>query len=171
MLNSGHRAPNLRRSVQTKWAMRMSPVSVSIGFPSVLPLANCEGLLRIEDGDLVLEYQTKDAVVGILKSSVREARIPRDMLASVTIRKEGFFGFGTKVVIHTTRMQPVPGTDIPGMTQGRLVLDVGREDAQAAEKLVADLGLEDSTSSKAARLSRNAESFSQFFPRHRHGQT
>ncbi len=132
--------------------MLMSPVSVSIGFPSVLPLAKCEGLLRIEDGDLVLEYQTKDAVVGILKSNVREARIPRDMLASVTIRKEGWFGFGTKVVIHTTRMQPVPGTDIPGMTQGRLVLDVARENAPAAEKLVADMGLGDSTSSKAARL-------------------
>ncbi len=132
--------------------MLMSAVSVSIGFPSVLPLAKCEGLLRIEDGDLVLEYQTKDAVVGILKSDVREARIPRDMLASVTIRKEGLFGFGTKVVIYTTRMQPVPGTDIPGMTQGRLVLEVARENAPAAEKLVADLGLGDSTSSKPARL-------------------
>jgi len=130
--------------------MLMSTVSVSLGFPSLLPLARCEGLLRIEDGDLVLEYQTKDAVVGILKSNVREARIPRKMPASVTIRKEGLFGFGTKVVIHTTRMQPVPGTDIPGMTQGRLVLDVARENTPAAEKLVADLGLEDSISCKAA---------------------
>jgi hypothetical protein len=130
----------------------MSPVPVSMGFPWLLPLAECVGLLRLEDGDLVLEYQTKDALLGILKSHVREARIPRDMLASVTIRTEGFFGFNTKVVIHTTRMQPVPGTEIPGMTQGRLMLDVARENVPAAEKLVADLGLEDSTSSKAARL-------------------
>ena len=130
----------------------MSPVRVSMGFPWLLPLAECVGLLRLEDGDLVLEYQTKDAVMGILKSNVREARIPRDMLASVTIRKQGLFGFNTKVVIQTTRMQPVPGTEIPGMTQGRLVLDVAREDVAAAEKLVADLGPEDSTSSKAARL-------------------
>ena len=108
----------------------MRPLSVSIGLPSALPLAKCQGLLRIEDGDLVLEYQTTDAVVGILKSQVREVRIPRDMLSSVTIRKEGLFGFGTKVVIHATRLQPVPGTDIPGMTQGRLVLDVAREDVR-----------------------------------------
>jgi hypothetical protein len=137
--------------------MLMSPVSVSVNFPSVLPLAKCEGLLRIEDGDLVLEYQTTDAIVGILKSNVREARIPRNVLASFTIRKEGLFGFGTKVVIHTTRLQPVPGTDIPGMTQGRLVLDVARADVPAAEKLVADMGLADSTSNKAARLDTGLE--------------
>jgi hypothetical protein len=123
-----------------------------MGLPWFLPLAKCEGLLRLEDGDLVLEYQTKDAVMGILKSNVREARIPRNMLASVTIRKQGLFDFNSQVVIHTTRLQPVPDTEIPGMTQGRLVLDVSRENVPAAEKLVADLGLEDSTSSKAARL-------------------
>jgi hypothetical protein len=115
-------------------------------------LTNCEGLLRLEDGDLVLEYQTKDGVLGILKSNVREARIPRDLLASVTIRTEGLFGFNTKVVINTTRMQPVPGAEIPGMTQGRLMLHVPREYVSAAEKFVADLGLDDSTSSKAARI-------------------
>jgi hypothetical protein len=130
----------------------MSPVAVSIGLPSFFPLAKCEGLLRLEDGDLVLEYQTKDAVFGILKSKVQVARIPREMLASVTIRKQGFFGFNTNLVIHTTRMQPVPDTEIPGMTQGRLVLDLAREDVTAAEKLVAALGVVDSTSSKAAGL-------------------
>jgi hypothetical protein len=129
--------------------MLMSPVPVSIGF---LLLAKCEGLLRLEDGDLVLEYQTKDAVIGILKSKVQEVRIPREMLASVAIRKQGLFGFNSGVVIQTTRMQLAPGTQIPGMTQGRLVLDVAREDVPAAENLVAALGLEDSKSSKAAQL-------------------
>jgi hypothetical protein len=128
------------------------PWLLPVGFPWLLPLAKCEGLLRLEDGDLVLEYQTKDGLLGILKSHVREVRIPRDMLASVTVRKQGLFGFNSQLVIHTARMQPVPGTEIPGMTQGRLVLDVTRENVPAAEKLVADLGLEDSTSSKAARL-------------------
>jgi hypothetical protein len=137
--------------VQTKWTVLMSPVPVSIGFPWLLPLAQCVGLLRLEDGDLVLEYQTKDALLGILKAHVREARIPRDMLVSLTIRKQGLFGCNTKVVIHTTRMQPVPGTEIPGMTQGRLVLDVAREDVPAAEKLVADLGLDGPRSSVAER--------------------
>ena len=104
--------------------MHMSTVPVSISLPCPFPLAKCEGLMRIEDGDLVLEYQTRDAIVGIVKSSVHEVRIPRNLLALVTIRKDGFFGFGTKVVIRSTRMQPVPGTDIPGMTQGQLVLDI-----------------------------------------------
>jgi hypothetical protein len=106
--------------------------------------------LRIEDGDLVLEYQIIDAVLGLLKSQVHEVRIPRDTLTSVTIRKEGLFGFGTKLVIQSTRMQPVPGTDIPGMSRGRLVLDVARDNLAAAEQLVTDFGLQDVPSKKPA---------------------
>ncbi len=67
----------------------------------------------------------------------------------MTIQK-GWFGFGTKVVIQTTRMQPVAG--IPGMTQGRLVLGVAQKDLLAAERLVADLRLDDSPSPKPAPL-------------------
>ncbi len=128
----------------------MSTVPVSLSYPTNFPLARCEGLLRIEDGDLFLEYQTKDAILGILKSAVREVRIPRDVLESVQIRKKGLFGFGTKVVIHSTRLQPVPGTDIPGMTHGKLVLDVARPNTPAAERLVAELGLDSSRSAKPA---------------------
>jgi hypothetical protein len=80
------------------------------------------------------------------------ARIRRDLLASVTIRTDGLFGFNTKVTIQTTRMQPVPGAEIPGMAHGRLVLHVGRQYVPAAEMFVAEVGLEDSTSSEAARI-------------------
>ena len=130
--------------------MGSAPIAVTL--PSFWPFTNCEGLLRVDDGDLVLEYQTKDGVLGIVKSKVREARLPRDLLASVTIRTDGLFGFNTNVFINTTRMQPFLGAEIPGMTHGRLVLHVAREYVPAAEKFVADLGLDDSTSSKAGRI-------------------
>ena len=126
----------------------MSAVPVSLGY-LYEGMAECDGLLRIEEADLVLEYQSKDALVGIVKSDVHETRIPRELLASVRIEK-GVFGFGTKVVIQTARMQAV--ADVPGMTKGRLVLGVARKDVPAAKKLVADLGLLDPTSVKPARI-------------------
>jgi hypothetical protein len=121
---------------------------VSLGHPYG-GLAECEGLLRLETLELVLEYQTRDSVLGIVKSGVREARIPRDQIASVTIEK-GWFGTGTKIMIQTTRLKPVG--DIPGMTQGRLVFGIASKDFPVAETLVADLKLDSSLPTKPAPL-------------------
>jgi hypothetical protein len=129
----------------------MNPIAslpVSLGHPYG-GLAECDGLLRLEAVDLVLEYQTRDAVVGFVKSDVREARIPRDQIASVTIEK-GWLGTSTKVVIQTTRLKPVG--DIPGVTQGRLVLRVASRDCPAAESLISDLQLDGSPPPKPAPL-------------------
>ncbi len=131
----------------------MSVVPVSLGC-HYQGLAKSSGLLRDDGGDLVLEYQSQDAVVGILKSGVRQARIPRDLIAFVTIEK-GWFGLGTKVVIQTTSMQPV--ADVPGMDRGRLVLGIASKDRPAAEQLVADLGLTGTCSGKAAQVNTGLE--------------
>ncbi|MGO9464461.1 MAG: hypothetical protein ACLQIB_46875 [Isosphaeraceae bacterium] len=117
-------------------------------------LAESSGLLRDDGGDLVLEYQSKDAVVGILKSGVRQARIPRDMIASVAI-EIGWFGLGTKVVIQTTSMQPI--ADVPGMDRGRLVLGVARKDRASAERLAAALSLPGPDSGKPAQFDTGLE--------------
>jgi hypothetical protein len=118
-------------------------------------LAECEGILRDEGDHLVLEYQSKEALVGgMLKSNVREARIPRDILSSVTLRKT-WLGFKTELVIQTTRMEPV--ADVPSMSQGQLVLEVARRNRPAAEKLVGDLRLPGPLSAKPARSETNLD--------------
>jgi hypothetical protein len=126
----------------------MNAVAVSLG-SQYGGLAECEGLLHDEGDHLVLEYQIKEAVFGgILKSDVREARIPRDTISSVMLRKT-WLGLKTELVIQTTRMAPVG--DVPGMSQGQLVLGVSEKDRPAAEKFVADLRLPDPSAAKPAR--------------------
>ena len=116
-------------------------------------LAVCEGMLRDEGDHLVLEYQSKEALVGgMLKSNVREVRIPRDILSSVTLRKT-WLGLKTELVIQTTRM--VPLADLPGMSQGQLALEIARRDRQSAEKLVADIRLPGPLSAKPTRSDTN----------------
>jgi hypothetical protein len=127
----------------------MNAVPVSLGY-QYGGLAYSDGILRDEGDHLVLEYQTKEAVVGdMLKSSVREARIPRDVLSSVTLRHT-WLGLKTELVIQTTRMEFV--ANVPGMTRGQLVLGVARRDRPAAEKLVADLRLPGPVSAKPAQF-------------------
>ncbi len=99
-------------------------------------LAQCSGLLRDEGDDLVLEYQTKEALIGdMIRSSVKQARIPRDLIASMVLKKP-WLGLKTQLVIRMTSMAPL--ADVPRMSKGELVLDVAKNDREAAERLVAD---------------------------------
>ena len=88
---------------------------------------------------MCLEYQVKDGIVGVLKSEVRELRIPFENLASVTLTK-GWFGmnwFGVKIVIQADRMETFQ--DVPGASHGRLKLKISRQNHEAAEDFVYNL--------------------------------
>jgi hypothetical protein len=98
-----------------------------------------EGLLHNERTHLRLEYQVKDAIVGVLKSEVRELRIPIENVASVTLAK-GWFGttwFGVKVVIQADQLETFE--DVPGASYGRLELKISRQNREAAEDFVYNL--------------------------------
>ena len=99
----------------------------------------CDGLLRDEGDHLALEFQIKDALAGILKTGVRQARIPTAELVSVTLTK-GWLGntwLGVSINLQAARMETFK--DLPGATQGRLELRVARKDVAAAEQFVAGL--------------------------------
>jgi hypothetical protein len=101
-------------------------------------LADCRGLIRLEGKYLCLEFQVKDSVVGVLKSDVKLVHIPIRDLSFVRLERR-WFGFVTKLSIQADKLESVK--DIPGMTQGRLVLGIARCDRTLAERLVADLHL------------------------------
>lgn len=97
------------------------------------------GLLRDEGDDLVLEFQNKDKIAGIIKSGVRQVRVPLNDLVSVTITK-GWLGgrwMGVTIVLQAARMETLQ--DVPGMRQGRVELSVASKDRDAAERFVAGL--------------------------------
>lgn len=99
----------------------------------------CEGLLS-DDGDAVaLEFQIADNIARVLKTDVRQVRIPLKDLASVSLKK-GWFGMswmGVKIVLQAARMDVLK--DVPGMVQGQVELSIARKDREAAERFVAGL--------------------------------
>jgi hypothetical protein len=132
----------------------MNAVPVWLG-EQLAGLVKCEGMLRDEGDDLVLEYQTKEALFGgVLKTKVQEARIPREILSSVRLEKT-WFGLRTRLVIQSSRMAPVD--HVPGMSRGRLVLRVAARDRAAAEQLVAALRLPASDAAKPAAFGTGLE--------------
>jgi hypothetical protein len=94
------------------------------------------GLLRNEGSHLCLEYQVQDGIVGMLKSEVRQVRIPIEDVSSVTLTK-GWFGmnwWGVKIVIQGTNMEAFE--DVPGASGGRVELSISGKDHEAAENFV-----------------------------------
>jgi hypothetical protein len=105
-------------------------------------LGQCDGLVRDDGKFLALEFQVKDSIAGLVRSNLREVRVPLQDLVSVTLRR-GWLG--TKIIVQAAHLETLK--DVPGMNQGRIELSVARKDRHAAERLVDGLHTEDGAGS------------------------
>ncbi len=92
------------------------------------------GLIKLEDEQLVVEYQTKDAFLEVIKSDVKEVRIPLRELQSVEFKK-GWFS--SKILLEGRSMWVL--NDLPGADQGECALKIKRKDKKDAENLVSKI--------------------------------
>ena len=117
--------------------MSMPSQSVPVKLESTWAgLAESNGLLRLEGDALVLEFETKDSVLEVLKSGPKQHRISL-MEIEACRWKRGWFGGKLEV---TTRNLGVLG-GIPGAAQGRVLLQVSRQDRDAAFALASSVEL------------------------------
>ncbi len=110
-----------------------------------------DGLLHNEGTHLCLEYQVKDGIVGVLKSDIKQLRIPIEDVVSVTLTK-GWFGtnwLGVKIVIQCARMDAFQ--DMPGTGPGRIELSISGKDHDAAEEFVYGLHRSEEVPREASR--------------------
>ncbi len=99
-------------------------------------LADVEGLARFEADVLTLEFQAKDAFFGVVKSDVKEVRIPlADLVAAVFTRK--MFGATLKLRVRSMALVET----IPGASRGELTLKFARQDRDDAHALASRLQL------------------------------
>ena len=99
-------------------------------------LANNSGLLRLEGDALVLEFETKDGVLEVLKSGLKRVAVP---LAEVDACRWKPGWFGGKIELSVRRMSLLSG--IAGAAQGSVVCGVSRKDRDRASGLVANVEL------------------------------
>jgi hypothetical protein len=98
--------------------------------------AEANGIARLEDDTLVLEYQTKDSILGIIKSDVKIVRIPLLKLSSVRFEKKWFKNF---LFISAQSMATL--ADVPGCEQGTLRLTISKKYRALAEQFSAEAEL------------------------------
>ena len=99
-------------------------------------LASNSGLLRLEGDALVLEFETKDEVLQVLKSDVKRVAVPLKEVE--TCRWERGW-FGGKIELSVRSMNSLNG--IAGFAQGCVTLGVSRKDRDKAFGLVANVEL------------------------------
>ena len=89
-----------------------------------------EGLVHLEGFEVVLEFQTKDAVFGVFKGDVTEVRVPLDALSSVRF-KRGILG--AELALQGRDMKALGS--VPTAKVGRVRLKFKRVNRDAAEEL------------------------------------
>jgi len=112
--------------------MHVHPVSIPVKLPDQYEgLASAAGILKTEPAGIVLEFEIKDAVLGVIRSGVRESLIAWDHIDAVRL-KSGLFG--CRIEVATRSMRAVEG--IPGADRGMVSFNVERRNRERAEEFV-----------------------------------
>lgn len=121
--------------------------SIPIKFPQIYEgFADAEGVLRISSDALVLEYQVKDNLIGVVKSGVRTTVIPFERIDEVDFRSRFIW---TSLNIRVDSMQIV--ADVPGAKQGNVKLKIPRRYRKEAAVMAHEASIR-SSQSKLDRL-------------------
>lgn len=116
--------------------MRSVPFTITSVFAG---LGQCHGIVY-DDGDyLRFEYQIKDSISGMLKTGVKQVRIPVQQIISVDLVK-GWLGSiraGVKIVLQGASLDSLKA--LPGMNQGKVELYVNKANVPLAQEFVEGL--------------------------------
>lgn len=96
-----------------------------------------QGIARMQPDGLLLQYQTRDAVLGVLRSGMKSALVPVQTLVSARYGS-GFLWLSPRIEVRVSDLSAV--ADIPSTEGGRLVLKVAFGDRGDARKLAHLLG-------------------------------
>lgn len=98
-------------------------------------LRKVEGLMKLEKNNLVFEFQTKDALVGLVKSDVEEQRIAISELEGAELK--GWLTY--KLILRGRSLRVFE--NLPGTEQGQCKLHIKRSDRETARNLVSRINL------------------------------
>ena len=99
-------------------------------------LARVDGLLRLKDDQLLIEFQKQDNLMGIFKGNSQSRTIPLRQIFKVELKSSWF---GRSLLLRPTTLSAFQG--IPGADEGELKLKFKKRDLELAKDLVSHLNL------------------------------
>lgn len=110
--------------------MMTNDYAVPFTCPDANDFVEVSGLLRYDSSGVHLEFQTKDALFGVIKSSVKSVRLKNDDLRGLRYKKSWFSHY---LYIQTKDMRTIAG--VPGAESGEVRLKIRKQDAIQAKSL------------------------------------
>ncbi len=99
-------------------------------------LAAVEGIMRAEKGRLILEYQVKDNIFGVIKSKPKELMIPYEEMSQVLYKRNWFI---SRFRLHINSMRILG--EFPVGKDGIISLKVKRKHKEIAKNLESYINL------------------------------
>ncbi len=99
--------------------------------------AESSGILRLEDESVWMEFQTKDAIFGAIKSEPKKIEILISDIEELDFKKSIF---GSKLTIRLSKIGDY--AQIPNQDAGEIVVSIERRNVEAALSFVSGVKLE-----------------------------
>ena len=113
----------------------MSEISFPYKIKNVFEgFAEAEGIISFDGQNLNLEFQTKDAFVGAIKSEIKDISIPISEIAGIDFKEHMF---GCSLFIRVARMQSIE--DIPKQNAGEIKLSIAKKNIDSALALISQV--------------------------------
>ncbi len=109
--------------------------------------AESKGLLLLKNGAVIIQFQTKDAILGMVKSDLKNVDIPLENLIEISYKKSIF---GNKLILLVDNLSFVEL--LPSSDSNEIVLSIARKDIDTAIDLVRALKLDQSEKEYQAAL-------------------
>ena len=94
-------------------------------------MTKTSGMLSLEEGKLLLEYQTNDAILGVLKSGIEVVEISLSALSSASV---GQRLWSAKLVLQGKNMRVF--SNVPSAKQGQWRAKLYRRSITTAKQLI-----------------------------------
>lgn len=99
--------------------------------------AQTQGLISTDSNHIVIEFETKDAIIKLLSSGIKSVKIPYDALLSIELKKK-FFSY--YIVITTKSMKYV--ANIPGNENNIFSCQIKKQNIDLAKLLISQVQLQ-----------------------------
>ena len=124
-----------RELADARRTSRIGSTLATFTVPDVLAgLAEAQGIAHLQDNVLTLEFETKDSIFGLLKSGLREQRIPVDEIDAVLFENKMF---KTQLRLQARLMRTF--RHVPGAKAGQLTLVFEQHARDASKQLARQL--------------------------------
>ena len=117
-------------------------------------MAEADGILQFDGIAILLEFQVKDAIFGVIKSEVKRVTLHADDIAAVQFKRKVFKG---QITLRSHTVNAI--SEVPGQKGGEVKISIKKKYCEDAEELISALRLAVTEAKVSALNKRDQKNF------------